>query len=280
MSIIKKHDIVDDILICQENNERLAKLSKDKLRWEQMDEKDREELIKIYQSKCIKEKNVSFKCSFPFLKQTTIDCLETYTGTISNLNTGIFVYIDLNRITPFINLKNKWLYFKLCKIEVNFRNNSKSSFIPISCYYLPPCFSCVNVDYKFSNNVKIASGINVEHKSILNPLYVIRSAYPDKDLTYYDNINDNGKSYYDNLQDYSFPSSGLQDNLFISNFNNSKLFLDYGKFIFNTDNLQNNQDILIKINYSFKFYTYGNPEAYYDSGILNDDDGDDNLDDS
>ena len=32
MSIIKKHDIVDDILICQENEDRIKELSKDRLR--------------------------------------------------------------------------------------------------------------------------------------------------------------------------------------------------------------------------------------------------------
>lgn len=292
MSIIKKHDIVDDILICQENEDRIKELSKDRLRWEQMEEKDREELIKVYQSKCLKNENILFKCSYPFMKQTTIDSNEIFTATIGknrtlkNMKRNTFIKlgdeedktfitlnIDLNKVYSFVNLKTKWLYFKLCKVEVEFRNNSKASFIPISCYYLPPCSDINDFNYSFVNNVKIASGTNIQHKSILNPLFIIRHI---KDCN--DKLDINSLDYYNDIITKTIPTSSLQDNLFVSNFDNSVIYLDYGKFIFTTNNLQNDQDILIKLNYSFKFYTHGNPEDYYDSGIIDDDSG--NLDDS
>lgn len=282
MSVVKKHDIVDDILICQENSDRIASLIRGKLRWEEMEEKDREELIKITQSKFIKEKNVSFKCSYPYMKQTTIDCSEIYSGTLGevneleNLRTGkkfefencnkkntivssIVLPINLNDVIAFKNLKNKWLYFKLNKIEVEFRNNSKASFVPISCYYLPPCSDLVLADIKFTNNVKICSGTNVEHKSILNPFYIIRTIKDIKETI------DSKKDDYNDICLKTNPTSGLEDNLFVSNFNDSNNYLDYGRFIFTTNNLENQQDVLMKLHYSFKFYTYSNPEAYYDS---------------
>ena len=31
--------------------------------------------------------------------------------------------------------------------------------------------------------------------------------------------------------------------------------------------MENNQDVLIKISYSFKFYTNSNPESYYNSRL-------------
>lgn len=278
MSIIKKHDIVDDILICQENNERIESLIRGKLRWEELEEKDREELIKIYQSNCIKNKNVSFKCSYPFMKQTTIDTFETYSGTIGKLkqiknirtnkifnyknenneiNNYIILPINLNDNISFKNLKTKWLYFKLNKIEIEFRNNSKASFIPISCYYLPPCSELIYYNINFTNNVKICSGTNIEHKSILNPFYIIRSI---KDNNNKINIKEDN---YEKICKKTFPTSSLQDNLFVSNFNEEINYLDYGQFVFTTNNLENQQDILIKLNYSFKFYTHANPEAYY-----------------
>lgn len=282
MSIVKKHNIVDDILIQQNNINRINQLTKDKLRWEQMDEKDREELIKIYQSKCIKNENILFKCSYPFLKQTTIDTNEIFTATIGKnvllkdmrLNKNIKfdensdiipLNIDLNKVYSFFNLKTKWLYFKLCKVEVEFRNNSKASFIPILCYYLPPCSDTNDFNYLFTNNVKITSGTNQQHKSILNPLFIIRHI---RDIN--DKIDINSDTYYRDITDKTIPTSGLQDNLFVSNFDNTIIYLDYGKFIFTTNNLENEQDVLIKLSYSFKFYTHANPEAYYDSDILDD----------
>lgn len=248
-----------------------------------MKEEDRDKLIKYYQSNCIGEENLLFKCTYQFLKQTTIDTNEIFTATIGEnkslkdmrLNKTIkfseesemFVTlnIDLNKVYSFINLKTKWLYFKLCKVEVEFRNNSKASFIPISCYYLPPCSDTNDFNYLFTNNVKIASGTNNQHKSILNPLFIIRHI---KDFN--DKIDINSDTYYRDVTDKTIPTSGLQDNLFVSNFDNTIIYLDYGKFIFTTNNIENDQDVLIKLNYSFKFYTHANPEAYYDSGVLDD----------
>ena len=178
MSIIKRHDVVDDILKRQRNQEKINELCKGIPSWKEMKEEDRDKLIKYYQSNFIGEENLLFKCTYQFLKQTTIDTNEIFTATIGEnkslkdmrLNKTIkfseesemFVTlnIDLNKVYSFINLKTKWLYFKLCKVEVEFRNNSKSSFIPISCYYLPPCSDTNDFNYLFTNfliNVNVLS---------------------------------------------------------------------------------------------------------------------------
>lgn len=300
MSVVKKHVIVDDILIQQYNEKRINDLTEGKIRWEEMSEQDREKLIKIYQSKCLKDKNISFKLTYPFMKETTIDTFEIFSGTIgtrnnnsnsittvlTNLKTNeqvfkadndmdevIILPININAVSSFRNLCNKWLYFKLCKIEIEYRNNSKASFVPVSCQFLPPCSERVKATVKCTNNIKLTSGTNPEHKSILNPFYIIRNL---KDGQIDLDINSN--DYQQRSISDTIPVSSLQDGLFVCNFDTKKYYLDYGTFFFSTMNLTNPQDILIKLKYSFKFYTHANPEDFYGKDDQDDDQNDDQDD--
>ena len=282
MSIIKKHDIVDNILTMEDLEKRIHDIIGEKKRWEEMNESERDKLIKLCQSKCLKEKNIEFKLSYPFMKQTTIDTFEIFSGTIArnnqsvllNLKTNkrvnfkddpedvnsefIVLPIDVNSVSAFKNMFDKWLYFKLSKIEIEYRNNSKASFVPISCQYLPPCSERVKATTSCINNIKLASGTGPEHKSILNPFYIIRTLKNGAVA-----LNPSDQDYQKRIYEDTIPTSGLQDGLFVSNFDVENYYLDYGRFVFSTMNLTNPQDVLIKVKYSFKFYTHANPEDFY-----------------
>ena len=299
MSVIRKHDVADDILVVQEYNNRIDALSKGKLRWEELTEEERDKIVKLYRGRCLKETNLKFKCSYPYMKQTTIDTFELFTGVIGegddsgphgrrlllrNLKSNNFTVVNgkmitvaniLDDIDAFKSLKKVWLYFKLSTIEVEFINNSKSSFIPICCNYYPPCYDLCKSNVGYTNNIKVATGTNTEHKSVINPMYIIRQVKDNNTLLNYD--GENRDDFLRDVKNLTIPTSCLQDGLFISNFDTSRIFLDYGCFKFSTNNEASLQDVLIKLKYSFKFYTHGDPEYFYNN---NDDDENNNDIDS
>ena len=97
MSIIKKHDIVDNILTMEDLEKRIHDIIGEKKRWEEMNESERDKLIKLCQSKCLKEKNIEFKLSYPFMKQTTIDTFEIFSGTIARNNQSVLLNLKTNK---------------------------------------------------------------------------------------------------------------------------------------------------------------------------------------
>ena len=268
MTYIHNKDVVEDIMqieiLKQQNDEILKKVRT----WDEIPMEVRDNIC--YRDKTIKIKQdlLDLKEVYHFFKQTTVDTCEIFTGTLGNDNFSIKniknnkelkgekgasqlnLDIDLNDVDAFKNMKSKWLYCKLCSIEIEFRNNSKASFVPILCHYLPPCYECVKHSNSFVVNSVIADGTQPTSFVLGNPYYIIRILKPTSD-----DLN--------NPRENSIPISGLQRDMFIANYDTTNTFIDFGKFIFYTKNPDVQQDVLINLKLSFKFLTYANPEDYY-----------------
>lgn len=275
MTYIHNKDIVYGILSLRDIKEKVNQIMKNSKYWDDLSIDDRDKLVYKFRTRMIRGEILEYMATYYSFKQSETETFEIYTGSIgkkavlthlkSNVNVftseepseSISLNIDMNQIDTFKNMKNQWLYFKLQCIDVEFRNNSKASFVPILCHYLPPCYEYVDHSINFTNNTVVASGLKEEKKTIADPFYIVRMA--DSDVK----LNPTAADYIETVRKSTYPVSGLQKNMYVANYNTEKLYLDYGKFVFTTKNLENTQDIIIKVKFNFAFMTYANPEDYY-----------------
>lgn len=282
MTYIHNKDIVYEILSWREAKRKINEIIKDSKYWDDLSMEDRDKLVYKYRTKMIRSENLSYMATYYSFKRTEMETVEIFSGTIgkkaqlTQLKTNAKVFestepadaislnIDLNNIDAFRNMKTQWLYFKLQCVEVEFRNNSKATFIPILCHYLPPCYECVDHTVSFTNNTVVAAGTKEETKTLADPYYIVRMA--DCGIK----LDPAAEDYIENVRKNTFPVSGLQREMYVSNYNTERMYLDYGKFVFTTKNLENTQDVVIKVRFNFVFLTYANPEDFY-NGQLEDD---------
>lgn len=277
MTYIRNKEVVFSIIQLKECEDKIDNMTKDVKYWDDLTMEQRAQLVYKYKTSMLRKENLDFQATYYSFKQTNIDTCEIFTGSIgrapsvTHVKSNRVLYrsdepsdkisldIDLNKIDAFKNMKNQWLYFKLQNIEIEFRNNSKASFIPVLCHYLPPCYEYVEHTTSFINNTVIASGTGAEVKTIADPCYIVRMVEPGRTL------NPDAENYLDDVREYTYPVSGLQKDMYVANYNLEKLYLDFGKFVFETKNLDNVQDIIITARFNFNFFTYANPEDFYNT---------------
>lgn len=275
MTYIHNKDIAYAVLSLRDVKETINEILKDSKYWDDLSEEDRCKLVYKFRTRMIRGENLEYMATYYSFKRSETETYEIFTGSIgkkavlTHAKSGIDVFqsndpaeaialnLDLNQVDAFKNMKAQWLYFKLQAVEVEFRNNSKASFIPILCHYLPPCYEYVEHATSFTNNTVVASGTKEEKKTIADPFYVVRFA--DSGVK----LDPSSPDYIDVVRKSTYPVSGLQKNMYVANFNTEKIFLDYGKFVFTTKNLDNIQDIIVRVKFDFVFLTYANPEDYY-----------------
>ena len=278
MTYIRNKEVVFSILQLKECQAKIDKMTQDAKYWDDMTMEERAQLVYKYKTSMLRKENLDFQATYYSFKQTNVDTYEIFTGSIgkkpslthvksnrvlyqsSEPSESITLDIDLNQIDAFRNMKAQWLYFKLQNVEIEFRNNSKASFIPVICHYLPPCYELVYHSTSLVNNAVVASGTSAEVKTIADPCYIVRMVEPGKDL------DPDADNYHKAVREITYPVSGLQKDMYVANYNLEKMYLDYGKFVFETKNLDNVQDIIITAKFNFNFYTYANPEDFYNAG--------------
>lgn len=250
MASLTKGKVSHDILKIDSDNSVISKINSEKQRYEPISEDEQNEVIARKNNIVTDEVCIKPKLAYPNMKEMKVDTVQEFTIDLNNNEYELL--IDLNKLDAFQSLKCKWLYYRLNRVEIEYENTTPLGERGQFTYqYLPPSYYMVKYGpYQSRDSVKTAKGGKY---TLNNPLYIVRNAFHKR-------IDINSEYYYDVVKKSTVPSSGLQDNLFISNFSYDITYIDYGSFIFSSSS---KQTIQAKIHYYFSFFTFGDPETQY-----------------
>lgn len=250
MSFISDNDTVNRLVNTKMNQESILKNLEGLRNTLSIDDKEREDIIKKLKQNSILEKEIDFQLSYNDMKRTDIQIIDDTEFRLEGDSKEIL--IDLNKLRGFQSLKYKWLFFKLNKIELQAKVTRETDGLGFfQCQYCPPCYYMAHYTPFLSKSCE--SNNQTLNYSISKPYYVVRNAFHGR-------IDLNDPNYLQIVKQNTVVSSSLQDNIFVSSFNYDITFLDYGSFIFRSEESKNLKARLI---YSFTFYTFGDPENQY-----------------
>lgn len=180
--------------------------------------------------------------------------------------------IDPMQVNGFINLRSKYQYFQISKVDIRFSSNKSMNFAPILCKYFPPG-TPIPEDHDpnyFAQLTKtaVAKGGDA-YMSLFKPRCNVQFNIGS--------VNSSSKTSKATWVEMPYMSNTLMR----ANYDESRFALDYGYFIFVNRSSDPNQ-ILATTEYKIDFYSgidmNNLPESYW-GGEGGDDDGEDGGDD-
>lgn len=245
MSLSNDTKISNDIIKSQENEIAINEIVSNKPRYTDLEQEQQDNLLNKTKENTLINSLIKFELSYPIMKQMKTDIYFTENIPI-NPDERFDYLIDLNHLDGFQALKTKWLFFKINKIDFFWKTYDGKEVVIMK--YLPPCSSYVK------SSIQLSLAANNGKETLINPHYVIRNAFHGR-------IDINNELYKEIIERNTVISSGLQDNIFVSNFNYDITYLDYGMFTFNS---LTDERILIQMKYNISFFTYGDPESQFE----------------
>ena len=281
MSIIDRHDIIQTSIMLQDNKSTMNKIEADKKSAQDMTEQEKEKILDclhVCERNATRQK-AAISVSHQILRK--YKSRDQWAGEIKNTNGGSYlkcVNRNINAIfdpapvnpddpqkpgvpdsitlpinpmllSGFVSLRSKYQYFKINKINVRFVSNSANNLSPIICRYLPPSEfpETIEVDKitKFAESV----GPNPGRIEITCPPFL------KKDIV-------SGAEEGDETTNVEYNDPILYTNRCLTMYNDKKIELDYGSFIFEARNVTAAQNFIATVTYEIDFWSGVDIEAY------------------
>ena len=152
-------------------------------------------------------------------------------------------------MNAFSNLRNRYQYFRINRIAVNFVSNSSNNLSPIICRYIPPTIRNRQGNPDFYTKVAESAGTHEGYMSIHTPPFLMKKLMRTATET----------DVFYSVEDV-IPE--LKTGRACCDYNENDWYLDYGAFYFETRNIGVEQNILMRVHYKIDFYTGYDFESY------------------
>lgn len=222
----------------------------------QLSQKEKDSVSKLFRDRFKNRTRLLYNLSVDHQKYVSCDFLDAWSGDISSsgvkmarrgmrseeeeVSENRFSVIPLTpaEMTTFVNMKNRYMYFKINKISATFVSNSAMNLTPITCKYLPPLGREAEEE-EIDQITKFAEsyGTTEGYISIHNPFYLLENVNSEGEVTSVNPI--------------------LYDNMMLCNYSKS-IKPDYGMLIFECKNMlkENSvQTFLVRVTYNIDFYS-------------------------
>ena len=276
MSIVDRHDIIQTGIMLQDNKHVMNKIEAEKKSAQDMTEQEKEKILDCLHvcEKNATRQKAAISVSHQILRK--YKSRDQWAGEIKNTNGGSYlrcvnrsvnaifdpapspddpqkpgipdsVTLPVNPmlLSGFVNLRSKYQYFKINKINVRFVSNSANNLSPILCRYLPPSEfpETIEVDKitKFAESV----GPNPGRIEITCPPFLKKEIVEGQEGT---------------SIEYNDPV--LYTNRCLTMYNDKKFELDYGSFVFEARNLTAAQNFIATVTYEIDFWSGIDIEAF------------------
>lgn len=254
MSILKENDAMHTALRLENETADIREVLHGKQSPGQLSQKEKDSVSKLFRDRFKNRTRLLYNLSVDHQKYVSCDFVDAWSGDISSSglqmarrgmrseedagNKYSVISLTPAEMTTFVNMKGRYMYFKINKISATFVSNSAMNLTPITCKYLPPLGreeSETEIDQitKFAESYGTTEG----YISVHNPFYLLK------------NVDKNGK--------VTSVNPVLYDNMMLCNYSKS-VRPDYGKLIFECKNvLQENsvQTFLVRVTYNIDFYS-------------------------
>lgn len=256
MSILKENDTMHTALRLENETADIKELLHGKQSPGQLSQKEKDSVSKLFRDRFKNRTRLLYNLSVDHQKYVSCDFLDAWSGDISSsgvkmarrgmrseeeeVSENRFSVIPLTpaEMTTFVNMKNRYMYFKINKISATFVSNSAMNLTPITCKYLPPLGREAEEE-EIDQITKFAEsyGTTEGYISIHNPFYLL------------ENVNSEGK--------VTSVNPILYDNMMLCDYSKS-IKPDYGMLIFECKNMlkENSvQTFLVRVTYNIDFYS-------------------------
>lgn len=256
MSILKENDTMHTALRLENETADIKELLHGKQSPGQLSQKEKDSVSKLFRDRFKNRTRLLYNLSVDHQKYVSCDFLDAWSGDISSsgvkmarrgmrseeeeVSENRFSVIPLTpaEMTTFVNMKNRYMYFKINKISATFVSNSAMNLTPITCKYLPPLGREAEEE-EIDQITKFAEsyGTTEGYISIHNPFYLL------------ENVNSEGV--------VTSVNPILYDNMMLCDYSKS-IKPDYGMLIFECKNMlkENSvQTFLVRVTYNIDFYS-------------------------